>query len=264
MEESDLREILECPVCTQVPYKTKIFSCQAGHHICQTCYSKLRSEPKRCPNGRCRYSSPPTQLRLAEALVSRAKVKLNCPHGGDGCPVELRGEQLEEHVGECKFRKVHCPETDCQEEVTFSLLDEHIDENPSDHGNSESVELDTFVISEADFKDPNSDWNTWCELHHGVRFWKVLIKRANLWQAWMVMEASPKQAELWTLTLKFQNKKTGMFVETSCPAVPIDWSLEQIIDSGNYLTMTTATVRKLVEENDASEWKLFSEFSCKK
>ena len=84
------------------------------------------------------------------------------------------------------------------------------------------------------------------------------------------MEASPKQAELWTFSLKIQNKTTGMLVETSAPVVPIDWSLVQILDSGSYFTMTTATVRKLAEKNedtstrDDYKWTMSLEYSVQK
>ena len=276
MDESDLREILECPVCTQVPYKTKIVSCLAGHQICQTCYSKLTSEPKECPNGRCRYSSPPTQIRVLESLIRKAKIKLNCPNGGEGCLVEeLKGVQLDEHVGECKFRRVHCPEADCQEEVILSLLDEHLADNPEDHNDTlfkkkESFRCSNIFLREVNFANPDCDWYTRNGFHDGIRFWRVFVKRANLWQTWLVMEASPKQAELWTFSLKIQNKTTGMLVETSAPVVPIDWSLVQILDSGSYLTMTTATVRKLAEKNeDAStrddyKWTMSLEYSVQK
>ena len=85
MDEGELRSHLECPVCTMVPHSTKILACKNSHQICQVCYDKIKSDPKSCPQGRCKYSSPPTQLRAIEEMISQAKVKLNCKHSRCGC-----------------------------------------------------------------------------------------------------------------------------------------------------------------------------------
>ena len=49
------------------------------------------------------------------------------------------------------------------------------------------------------------------------------------------MEAGPKKAELWNFSVKIQNKRTGMSVETTCSVAPLDWKIEDIQTSGNYL-----------------------------
>ena len=59
------------------------------------------------------------------------------------------------------------------------------------------------------------------------------------------MEAGPKKAELWNFSVKIQNKRTGMSVETTCSVAPLDWKIEDIQTSGNYLTITLHTVAKL-------------------
>ena len=88
MEEQELREYLECPVCTLIPYKTKILSCLNGHQLCQACFDKMTDVPKKCPQGSCKYNSPPTRFRMVETMISKANINLNCQNAGQGCQVE--------------------------------------------------------------------------------------------------------------------------------------------------------------------------------
>ena len=132
IDERELRENLQCPVCLQVPHKTKILACSVGHQICKLCYRKLPSSPKTCPLARCRYNSPPTRLRMLETMISQANIKLNCTNSGRGCQVELKSQDLTEHELECQFRLVPCPVAACQEQVVLSQLNAHNQEK-NDH-----------------------------------------------------------------------------------------------------------------------------------
>ena len=81
--------------------------------------------PKKCPNGRRDYSSPPTQLRMIQDMISQAKISVNCQNGFRGCPVAMKSEELDEHEKECQFRLVLCPEGDCQEMIVFAQVESH-------------------------------------------------------------------------------------------------------------------------------------------
>ena len=132
MDEGELRSHLECPVCTMVPHSTKILACKNSHQICQVCYDKIKSDPKSCPQGRCKFSSPPSQLRAIEEMISQAKVQLNCKNSGSGCQFELKKNLLVEHELECEFRLVPCPEANCQKMMPLSKLEHHQSKNKDD------------------------------------------------------------------------------------------------------------------------------------
>ena len=275
MEETTLRENLECPVCTLVPYKTKIFACLFGHQICQKCYDKLRNYPKLCPQGRCSYSAPPTQFRVLETMISKADIKLNCPNSGDGCLMEMKRKLSEDHVQECRFRKVPCPEADGQEKINLYPLEKHFSDNQDSHDDNEYVEpmrgSISFNLSDSCMellKDPmyKADWKTRIGIQDGFRFWRVLVQRSNYWHSWIVMEASPKIADNWLFSIKIQNRDFGYFIEASGPVVCVDRTVEEILSSGSFLTMTSATVRKLVVKasNELVDWKLKLDYTVKK
>ena len=40
-----LRDILECPVCLQIPNEGPVFQCQRGHIACNICHPKLKICP---------------------------------------------------------------------------------------------------------------------------------------------------------------------------------------------------------------------------
>ena len=246
MEQINLRENLECPICTLVPHKTKILACSIGHQICQNCYNLIPGDPKKCPQGRCKYNSPPTQFLALESMINQANIELNCKNAVQGCQVELQREELEKHELDCQYRMVTCPETDCQQNIVRSLLDDHFREN-DDHGERKYGEEDIQIKPALLDDDNNIDWPTRSWEEKGFVFWRVFIKRENLWYTWLVMDTGPKEAALWNYSVKVENKKTGRSATASTPVSPVDWTVEEILSSGNYLAMTSTTVKKLMK-----------------
>ena len=53
--EEGLKDILECPVCLQVPRQPPIYQCERGHCVCSVCHAKLTNCPVcRIPLGKTR------------------------------------------------------------------------------------------------------------------------------------------------------------------------------------------------------------------
>ena len=67
---------------------------------------------------------------------------------------------------------------------------------------------------------------------------------------WLVIEAGLKQAALWNFSVKIANKNSGLCAQFSGPIAPIDWSLEEVLENGSYLTLPNATISKLVEKEN--------------
>ena len=171
MEEQELREYLESPVCTLIPHKTKILSCVNGHQLCQACYNKMTDVAKKCPQGSCKYNSPPTRFRMVETMISKANINLNCKNAGQGCQVEDKKEVLNEHTPECLHRLVICPEVHCLKRIIISELENHFVRNAKTHGKNEPFENTTLWLEEKSLADTDDIcWETRFMNVDGCRF----------------------------------------------------------------------------------------------
>ena len=53
--EEGLKDVLECPVCLEVPRQPPIYQCERGHCVCSVCHAKLTNCPVcRIPLGKTR------------------------------------------------------------------------------------------------------------------------------------------------------------------------------------------------------------------
>ena len=89
-------------------------------------------------------------------------------------------------------------------------------------------------------------WETRYMIEDGCRFYRIFAKRNNLWYTWIVGEMSQKQAALWNFSVKIE--KNGMSLETRGKVSPIDLTVDKILNHGCYLSMTTATMKRLMEK----------------
>eukprot|EP00092_Neocalanus_flemingeri_P015559 GFUD01016841.1.p1 GENE.GFUD01016841.1~~GFUD01016841.1.p1 ORF type:complete len:287 (-),score=47.56 GFUD01016841.1:31-891(-) len=275
MEEAKLKSYLQCPICTFLPHShnhnAKIWGCQNGHRICEQCYDKLDSYPKRCPQGRCKYNSPPCRLTCLEDMISQGKLKIDCHNAEHGCQVVLYMEELIEHELECKFRMVPCPEADCQKMVILSQLEVHCSEN-DEHSNSDSFDKPDILreneesITRMNFSSEISDayYVNGFWIVEGFRFWSIIMKENNYWNSWVTIEGGPRVAAQWKYSVSVKNKKTGVSYEMTGPVNSVDWTAKQVLDSGCYLSLNSAAIKGLKKVNrsnmeDAAEgrlWKL--------
>ena len=226
----------------------------------------MSDNPKKCPQGSCKYSSPPTRIRITENMISKANINLNCQNSGEGCLVEEKRDILNKHAPECLSRMVMCPEVSCQKKLILSKLDEHFSENKENHGINESFENSTLWIEEHNIVGTDDIyWETRFITVEDCRFWRVFAKRSNLWYTWVVGELSIKQAAQWNFSVKAE--KNGMSLETRGNVSPIDFSVDKILNSGCYMSLTTATLKKLMEkkqEGDSYKWWLFLKYTLEK
>ena len=73
------------------------------------------------------------------------------------------------------------------------------------------------------------------------------MKLSNLWYTWVTIEAGPGVAKQWKYSVKVSSETSGAHCEIASTVVPIDWKVEQVIDSGHYLTLTAGQVKNLSE-----------------
>ena len=96
-----LQEILQCPVCYNLPRQLPIQSCPAGHIICQDC----RPSVGLCPT--CRVGPLFSTNTVAGNLVSIMAHK--CKFNALGCNVRLPLDEIAQHEKYCVQRTVICP-----------------------------------------------------------------------------------------------------------------------------------------------------------
>jgi hypothetical protein len=73
----EIEEMVECPVCFQVPESPPIYQCGNGHILCKTCKARLTD----CPT--CRQPLGNSRCLVAEKLIE--KIPVLCTFAKHGC-----------------------------------------------------------------------------------------------------------------------------------------------------------------------------------
>jgi len=97
---TDLRSLLECPVCSTIINTTPVHCCSNGHPTCQSCWTRCHL----CPV--CRvpcHSSPPCYAQTANTIISL--IPLPCENNYKGCLVEGEEGMIRRHQVDCPFQE---------------------------------------------------------------------------------------------------------------------------------------------------------------
>jgi hypothetical protein len=76
---SEIKEMVECPVCMNVPDSPPIYQCGNGHILCKACKAQLTH----CPT--CRQPLGNLRSLVAEKLIE--KIPVRCTFAEHGCDV---------------------------------------------------------------------------------------------------------------------------------------------------------------------------------
>ncbi|XP_042290083.1 TNF receptor-associated factor 6 [Thunnus maccoyii] len=110
----------ECPICLMALRNAIQTPC--GHRFCKNCIEKsIRDTGQKCPVDNEMLSQDqlfPDNFAKREIL----SLTVRCPNAGCADKMELR--HLENHVAQCQFATVPCPQ--CQKSVRKSNVEEHI------------------------------------------------------------------------------------------------------------------------------------------
>jgi hypothetical protein len=96
-------EMLECPICLELPRCGPVHNCINGHLFCQSCLSKIT----KCPV--CRSPEIHCRNLIAEQViqVTLKSVPINCRF--KECNINALLKDLGEHEKVCTYREVACP-----------------------------------------------------------------------------------------------------------------------------------------------------------
>jgi len=243
-----LRQSLECPVCYHVR-RGDIFQCKTGHLVCGSCYSKLPANL--CPLARCGFDNPPRHNLAVEQIVAGGGVAIDCDNADHGCVYKGVGQELEEHLPECPHRKVPCPQTVCQKRICLNKLDRHFATSPN-HGVicatrpfghyielpvSEARKFELMLMSPPQKK--------------GVTFYHQMVVREGTWFAWVKVKGGAREAGRWSCSVSVKGISA-----TDQQVHPIDRTVEEVLESGQYLALTKQQARSIAKPDGAGRSRL--------
>ena len=114
-----------CPICSEVledPLETQ--ACQ--HAFCRPCISTWLGDHGSCPL--CRHKLTHTGLHPLHRIWREKlhSLRVRCRHHDNGCTEDMQLVSLSDHVLSCSYRKVCCPNEDCNASVLRCNLDGHL------------------------------------------------------------------------------------------------------------------------------------------
>jgi len=231
MNPLKLRETVECPVCYHVR-RGDIYQCKKGHSVCGSCFTKLPA--KLCPLARCGFDRPPRHNLMAEQIIARGGVAMDCDNADHGCLETGVGQALEEHLPECLYRKVPCPDTYCQKRIRLNKLDRHL-VTSHNHRDPQVLDHRFWKLMET------MDWKLKMpQEKKGVYFYEQMVVREGTWYAWVQVEGGAREAARWTCGVSVKGISA-----TDQQVHPIDRTVEEVLNSGQFLALIKQQAKHL-------------------
>ena len=85
----------------------------------------------------------------------------------------------------------------------------------------------------------NADWGLTTQQSDGATFYKQVVAREGTWFAWVMVEGGAREAAGWTCDVSADNEA---FAAKNLEVHPFDRTVEEILDSGQYLALTRQQV----------------------
>jgi len=234
---NNLTKLIECPVCLQFPTLGKVFQCQNGHIVCQSCHKRLVI----CPI--CRDPLPGFRCKIAEQILS--KIPTPCPFAEYGCPQIFRNmSEKRKHIKICLFREIVCPVCSCPKQISISKIGSHIARHyHSDDHTINFLEKGRVSLTMA-FVEPDLmavDWfirPSHLRSEEDEEFFFECIRVNKLWHFWIFFYGPSKNASNYSSSL-IMTRSIGPTETFRCPIIPRgDKSFQKVLNGNMTLTLT--------------------------
>lgn len=281
----DLKSMLECPVCFELPrLKSPIYGCRNGHVLCQHCSAKVQH----CPI--CRNVDMKCRSLIVEQLLTthfKGEV-FKCRHAD--CIKYLDLSTLNDHEPFCHHREVCCPSGrrgTCQWNGPLSKLMSHIkaqkcvqilleidggEDAPNRDQIKEALFKDRGLYHEPKFDSsigdfPEESKKSVFDKGNLVTHWKpVLMLSRNIMDFWVYMTIERNSMGKWFL-MPFAMVADEIAAQIHLkiivgeaiyegPVNSFQASKDDVARSGNLLLLDDDQVRKLKKERTLFEYKL--------
>lgn len=245
IKTEELKDLLECPVCLRVPRASPIFQCARGHVVCCDC----RPNVSTCPQ--CRDPLGNIRSLVSEKMLE--KLPCVCKFGDNGCQVELLRSQLPQHERSCTYRLINCVDLACQQRVAVSKLLAHLD---TDHETEDFVRVEGgeynshFIVNEEDFTK-SIMWIS-DQLHYDEKYFyrECCRSKEGLWYIWIyLLETENCKVTDYTCTISIKSADGEEELMCRCPPLSLDFTKENLAESGRGLVFTDTTARLFWEDN---------------
>ncbi|KAM9994030.1 hypothetical protein ACTFIZ_011990 [Dictyostelium cf. discoideum] len=140
-----------CSICFEFIFKKSVYQCRSGHFACQECWEKSLEIKKECMTCRVNVKSLKDLSRclvieqdfgkkeccciysyndeIFDARTVGKKFKRNLIKDEEnGCKELLKVKDLENHIQNCKFKFIICPNKGCNKIIRLNTLGEHENE----------------------------------------------------------------------------------------------------------------------------------------
>jgi len=244
IKTSELKDLLECPVCLRVPRSTPIYQCARGHVVCKDCKPNVNT----CPI--CRDVLGNIRSLVSEKVLE--KLPTPCKYSDSGCEVELMRSELPSHEKECQYRSVNCVDLACQQSVSLCKLLNHID---NDHETEDFVRVEGgeysshFIVNEEDF---NKDimWIS-DQLHFDQKYFYRECCRSNkgLWYIWVYQLEPGTSGQDYTCQISVLSADHEEMLTCKSRPLSLDYTKEKVAESGRGLVFTDSTARLFWQDN---------------
>ncbi|CAL8099270.1 unnamed protein product [Orchesella dallaii] len=241
-EATDIRKLLECPVCYDV-ILPPITLCSSGHSVCNFCKENLIS----CPSCRGRF----TTIRNLFAENFLDKCLLSCKFKDSGCGVILPGRELSAHHLTCNFRPLQCRE--CDKEIPYDMYLDHL-RNVEKIESQNAYECSTgFEIEDEELFGPRANdgprfsvWEpTWIHCH-GNDFFCFLETQQTYWWIWVGALAPVEVCKTFVCSIMMWNKKMKTELKYVGTVHPIRTPPDQVLQTGQCLIFLDANLKNFM------------------
>jgi E3 ubiquitin-protein ligase SIAH1 len=244
-----LREIVECPVCMEVPRIGPFHQCKNGHVVCNRCHPKLN----RCPacrepiDGRCLKTEQ--LLKLVPTL---------CKFSQSGCKTELVPSLLRNHEIDCETKLMQCPSMTCSTNILPSYLIQHLsmsackvlsykcsgDASQVTFGGLLSVD-DTMMISEV-----LRSYVPMSITVFGEKFFRETVRtRDGNWIFWVYFLGSENEAKNYFYTISITNSDKSVKSNYTGQVTSMRLYRAAILKDPNGLILSDKMVKAVMENN---------------
>ena len=242
-------ETLQCYKCQDVPgfkeeQRNRYICAQNFHQLCEKCKDlcKCGSVVLKCP-------SPVVHQILKD-------LPMYCPHYKRGSrEVFAKAENLEEHLMDCVFRPVYCPDLGCKELNSFKDITDHLESTHSMDLRTHSVKLSLTEVSHAFslLTNPESSekaFDQWLRKFefNGTIFYLVGKNVNSNMYFWVYIHGSPYEAKNFKYTLSVEGKKGNKFTYSD-HVKPLDVKPADIFGEPSALMIGIEVAKKIRNEN---------------
>jgi hypothetical protein len=252
MDTTEMRNVaFECPICMTLATSGPIKQCKNGHHICDTCASRL----DKCPS--CKEKIDIRNLQLENL---RDATPFPCQNVDNGCKVELKLKYLKNHQDQCQHGLLPCVLDGCKEKMPLKDLIFHLNikHDYQQHTKSLTLPCSSAILfyhiksNDICINDIKGDWiwNPWRLKYESKTieyfFLQMSRKDVGIWIVWVYIAGyAPKAKEYWCSIKAFSKNDSKLSVEFRGDVIPLNVDRETVNEKKKALILSDELVHEL-------------------